>query len=194
MGAGPQVGQLAELASSGAALMMCEKISPSLAAVSPPSSWSVLREQAVSLDNHRPPSGPIACREGRGSRKWIHTGETDRLTATRPRPPTQPVGTTAETMAEHQARSQSVLPRQPVRPAKRTQIAMQRGPETSCIIYVLSRQAVAPRGGGVLQLRVARKLYNYVSSSQELSPPQPPAPVPLTCNRTVRLFRVASMS
>lgn len=69
---------------------MGEKISPFLAAVSPPSSWSVLREQVVSLDDHRPPSGPIACREGRGPRKWIQTGE---LTATRPRPPTQPVGT-----------------------------------------------------------------------------------------------------
>lgn len=60
---GPQAGQLAELAGSGAALMMmCEKISPSLAAASPPSSWSVLREQAVSPDNHRPPPGPIASR------------------------------------------------------------------------------------------------------------------------------------
>lgn len=129
--------------------MMGEKISPFLAAVSPPSSWSVLREQVVSLDNRRPPSGPIACREGRAPRKWIQTGE---LTATRPRPPTQPVGTwtslnftTAETVAEHQAcYSQSLRPRQPVRPAKGTQITMERGPKTPCIIYVAGGRPLPP--------------------------------------------------
>lgn len=44
---------------------------------------------------------------------------------------------------------------------------MEQGPETSCIIYTRQRGRW-PREGGVLQLRVARKLRNYVSSPQEL--------------------------
>lgn len=98
--------------------------------------------------------------------------------STRPRPPTQvPTGqvqssTTAETMAEHQGMQparQSALP-----PSAR--LVSQRGTDHDgarlgdFVHYLcISRQAVAPREGGVLQLRVARKLCNYVSSSQELS-------------------------
>lgn len=44
---------------------------------------------------------------------------------------------------------------------------MEQGPETLCIIYT-GQRGRWPRGGGVLQLRVARKLRNYVSSPQEL--------------------------
>lgn len=132
--------------------MMGEKISPFLAAVSPPSSWSVLREQVVSLDNHRPPSGPIACREGRGPNEVDPDWGTD----SDPPPATHTTRgdlwawtslnfTTAETVAEHQAcHSQSARPRQPVSPARGAQITMERGPKTSCIIYVSDGRLLPP--------------------------------------------------
>lgn len=170
-------GQLAELASSGAAPMMGEKISPCLAAVSPPRRWprpartgSLVRQSPSTIGTDR------VSRRSRFQEVDPHWG-TD--SSTRPRPPTQvPTGqaqssTTAETMAEHHsghAASPSVRPRPrpPVKPANRAQITMERAPETSCIIYVPVGRPFPPGEGGVLQLRVARNLCNYVSSSQEL--------------------------
>lgn len=189
-----QVGWLSELASSGAALMMVEKISPFLAAVSPPSSWSVLREQVVSLDNHRPPSAPIACRAGRGPKEVDPDWGTD----SDPPPATHTTRgdlwawtslnfTTAETVAEHQACHNPVRPPPSARqPSQRSTDHDEARPEDVVHYLGIRRQAGAPGEGGVLQLRVARNLYNYVSSSRELSPSQPPAPVPLACNRTVK--------
>lgn len=114
--------QLAELASSGAAPMMGEKISPCLAAVSPPRRWprpartgSLVRQSPSTIGTDR------VSRRSRFQEVDPHWG-TD--SSTRPRPPTQvPTGqvqssTTAETMADHQGMQparQSVLA--PVRPS-----------------------------------------------------------------------------
>lgn len=193
-------GQLAELASSGAAPMMGEKISPCLAAVSPPRRWprpartgSLVRQSPSTIGTDR------VSRRSRFQEVDPHWG-TD--SSTRPRPPTQvPTGqvqssTTAETMAEHQGMQPA---RQSVRPANRAQITMERAPETSCIIYVPVGRPLSPP---------AKVGYcSYVCSTQPVQlrliiagaiiygPSRPPQrQCHSYCNKTVKLFRVASMS
>lgn len=176
---------------------MREKISPSLAAVSPPSSWSVLREQAVSLDNHCPPSGPIACREGRSSRKWIHNGETD----SDPPPATQPnawglVGTWTSKVhnGRHKGRTSGMQASRsaPVSPSDQFKEHRSRWSEAQRrrALSLYQTAGHCPREGGVLQLRVARNLCDYVSSWRELSPRRPPAQVPLTATKPSNCFEL----
>lgn len=197
----------AELAGSGAAPMMGEKISPCLAAVSPPRRWprpartgSLVRQSPSTIGTDR------VSRRSRFQEVDPHWG-TD--SSTRPRPPTQvPTGqvqssTTAETMAEHHsghAASPSVRPRPrpPVRPANRAQITMERAPETSCIIYVPVGRPFPPRrrwGTAATCSTQPVQLRLIIAGAIIYGPSRPPQrQCHSYCNKTVKPFRIASMS
>lgn len=112
--------------------------------------------------------------------------------STRPRPPTQvPTGqvqisTTAETMAEHQGMQPA---RQSAVPPSARHVSQRSTDHDGASIYVSVGRPLPPREGGVLQLRVARKLCNYVSSSQELIIYGPSRPPQRQCHATLQQNR-----
>lgn len=184
--------------------MMGEKISPCLAAVSPPRSWSMVREQAVWLDNHHPPSGPIACREGRGPRKWIRTGE---LTA-RPAPGHPHKSPRDKSKVQQRPRqwpniracSQPVSPPWPRPPVIQPKGHRSRWSEARRLRALSMYQSAGrcpPRRWGTAATcsTQAVQLRLIIAGAIICGPSRPPQrQCHSHCNKTVRLFRVASMS
>lgn len=182
--------------------MMGEEISPSLAAVSPPRRWP--RPARTGSLVRQSPSTIGTDRVSRRSRFQEVDPQWGTDSSTRPRPPTQ-VSPRDKSKVQQRPRQWPNIracsqPRQSVLPPSARHASQKSTDHDAArpgdVVHYLctSRQAVAPGEGGVLQLRVARKLCNYVSSSQELLSMARHGQCHSHCNKTVRLFRVASMS